>query len=89
VTTPTEVGWEDSGLDDSATLYTYALTTKGERHYRVSRVCDVFSKPSDAPFGDPVWWAAFIVPTDGRNHHGPYRTKDEAKAMAIALWRMT
>jgi len=88
--TPTEIGWEvGKGVNDRETLYIYALASNGERHYRTSRVCDVFSKPTAIPFGDPAWWVSFVVTIDGRNPHGPYRTKDEAKSMAITLWRMT
>ncbi len=88
--TPTELVWEGGlGANDSATLFKYARNAKGERHYRTSRVCDVFSKPTAIPFGDPAWWVSFVITIDGRNPHGPYRTKDEAKSMAITLWRMT
>ena len=86
--TPTEIGWADGG-GDSETLYIYAKDQRRKLWVRTSRVCDVFSKPTAVPFGDPAWWVSFVITIDGRNPHGPYRTKDEAKAMAITLWRMT
>jgi hypothetical protein len=86
--TPTELDWA-AGVGDSETLYKYAKDLKSKLWVRTSRVCDVFSKPTAIPFGDPAWWVSFVITIDGRNPHGPYRTKDEAKAMAITLWRMT
>jgi hypothetical protein len=88
--TPTEIGWEvGKGVNDRETLYIYAKDPRIKLWQRSSRVCDVFSKPTAVPFGDPAWWVSFMLTIDGRNPHGPYRTKDEAKAMAITLWRMT
>jgi hypothetical protein len=88
--TPTEIGWEvGKGVNDRETLYIYAKDQRRKLWVRTSRVCDVFSKPTAIPFGDPAWWVSFVITIDGRNPHGPYRTKDEAKSMAITLWRMT
>jgi hypothetical protein len=86
--TPTEIGWEDFARSDRATLYTYAKASLSKLWMRSSRVCDVVRRPTPTPFG-PAWWVSFAVPIDNRYDHGPYRTKDEAKAMAITLWRMT
>ena len=85
--TPTEIGW-DEGLGGVDTLYIYAKDPRSKLWQRKGRVCDVFSKPSDIPFGDPTWWVSFMLTIDGRNPHGPYRTKDEAKAMAITLYKL-
>jgi len=90
VSTPTEVGWEGGlGENDSATLFIYALDSHGNRRYRASRLCNVVYRMSTAPFGDRIWWVDFVVPIDHKTRHGPYRTKAEAKAMAVTLWRMT
>jgi hypothetical protein len=88
--TPTETGWEGGlGENDSAVLYIYAKDPRSKLWQRSSRVCHVGYKMSSAPFGDRIWWVDFVMPVDGTHQHGPYRTKDEAKAMAVTLWRMT
>jgi hypothetical protein len=86
--TPTEIGWEGGrGENDSETLYIYAKDPRIKLWQRSSRVCDVVRRPRRAPFGYD-WWVSFAEPLDGKYLHGPYQTRDEAKAMAVTLWRL-
>lgn len=69
------------------TLYQYL--DSGATQYPTRAICRIVHVPSNVPFGDGYWMVNFVLPIDGKHTFGPYPTLEEAKAAALAIYKLT
>jgi hypothetical protein len=91
----TELIWEDyrhAGL--RSTLYVTAPASDADQklkllegRLKVFRVCELVQTSNPIPFGR-TWVIEFVQPVDGKYRHGPYKSFDQAKAMAVTLYKL-
>jgi hypothetical protein len=91
----TELIWEDyrhAGL--RSTLYATAPASDADQklkllegRLKVFRVCELVQTSNPIPFGR-TWVIEFLHPVDGKYRHGPYKSFDQAKAMAVTLYKL-
>ena len=68
------------------TLYQYL--DSGATQFPTRAICRVVHVPSNVPFGDGYWMVNFVLPVDDRYSHYPFPSLEEAKAAALAIWRL-
>ena len=91
----TDLIWEDyrhAGL--RSTLYATAPVSDADQKLKllegrrkVSRVCELVQTSNPTPFSK-TWDIVFLQPVDGKYRHGPYKSFDQAKAMAVTIYKL-
>jgi hypothetical protein len=68
------------------TLFKYL--NNGTHEYPTTVICTIHRKASKTPFGNETYQVEFYQSINGQRDFGPYKSIEEAKAAALAIWRL-